>query len=155
MNNTAQIVEQRAAFVRNDGVLLDIDGSEGVSFSFLNETTAYQLIIRHRNHLDIASEMPLTLPQTTAYDFTQVENVLDGANRLAANDDGTYSMKAGDINADGFITIADFNDYLLQLTVTNQYNNSDTDLDGDITISDFDFYDANASAIGASAVRYD
>ena len=153
-NMSEQIIEQRAAFVRNDGVIIDLNGTENVAFRNLVDGESYYLIVRSRNHIALASEMPLVLPQTTAYDFTQAANVQGNTAQLAANDDGSYSMLVGDFAADGVITVTDFNVLVSELAALNQYVDSDANLDGNTTIADFNLYVPNASHIGVSLVRY-
>ena len=98
--------------------------------------------------------MPLVLPQTTFYDFTQAANVQGNTAQLATNDDGSYSMLVGDFAANGIITVSDFNVLVSELSSVNQYVDSDANLDGSTTIADFNLYVPNASHIGVSLVRY-
>ena len=54
------VVSSRAALLRNDGVILDTDGSDFISFP---QTTAgdYYLTVYHRNHLPIITNQAITL----------------------------------------------------------------------------------------------
>ncbi len=49
--NSATVLERRACLLRNDGELLDLDGSLGVRF--YNLPTSGYIAIRHRNHLGV------------------------------------------------------------------------------------------------------
>ena len=135
-------------------MIVELDGTENVVFQNLVDGESYYLIVRSRNHVAIASEMPLVLPQTTFYDFTQAANVQGNTAQLATNDDGSYSMLVGDFAANGIITVSDFNVLVSELSSVNQYVDSDANLDGSTTIADFNLYVPNASHIGVSLVRY-
>src|SRR5256885_15848035 len=50
----ATIIQRRAAFVREDGRIVDLDGTSDVAFRDL-PTANYFIVIRHRNHLSIRS----------------------------------------------------------------------------------------------------
>lgn len=149
-----EMIERRAAFVRSDGVLIDLNGTEGVTFYTLNETDNYHLLVRSRNHLAIASEHLLTLPQTMPYDFTEVSNVMGGSGQVQALGDGYVGMKSGDFNSDGVVTVTDFNNYTIQASLINQYLDGDGNLDGNVTVTDFNFYTPHAGVIGVEVVRY-
>ena len=50
--NDSNILAQRACFLRNDGELLDVDGTVGVRFAGLTVSSGY-ISVRHRNHLGV------------------------------------------------------------------------------------------------------
>jgi hypothetical protein len=54
-------VDRRAALLRNDGMIIDIDGSLGVVFNNVN-AGSYYIVIKHRNHLAIMSATAVSLP---------------------------------------------------------------------------------------------
>ncbi len=152
--DSLQIIEQRAAFIRSDGIVIDLDGTEGVSFSNLYADVDYYMIVRTRNHIDVANALPISLPQSAPYDYSQVSQVIGGTDQLHQADDGTHTLLAGDINGDGLITVVDFNIYVVDASAINKYIDSDTNLDSNVTVSDFNLYQGNASKIGISLVRY-
>ncbi len=152
-NDVNTLVATRAAWLRNDGMLVDMDGSEGIGFE--NQVDGdYYLVIRHRNHLDVLSSTVVNLPNATPYDFTQSATTVMGDDQLVDVGDGNFAMLAGDINGDGVISVSDFNVYITQAALINEYLPSDTDLDGNVTVSDFNLYRPNVSIIGVNAVRY-
>ncbi len=153
-NTPSQIVEQHAAFVQTDGVLIDMDGSSNITFNNLAENTDYHLIIRSRNHLAIASANFINLPQTTPYNFTDVNNILGSNGQVKIMSGGYAAMIAGDFNSDGIISVYDFNYYTLDSSNVNQYLDSDCNLDGSVTVADFNYYVPNSSAIGVTLIRY-
>lgn len=55
-----RIIAQRACFLRNDGILIDLDGTEGVYFNEVDLKNGYVGIL-HRNHLGVATQAPVSL----------------------------------------------------------------------------------------------
>ncbi len=51
-SDNIKVIAMRAGLLRNDGMLLDLDGSEGLAFTDLGVTTGF-VTIRHRNHLGV------------------------------------------------------------------------------------------------------
>ena len=65
------IVARRSAFVKQDGSIVDIDGSSPVLFTGANATSNYFVAIRHRNHLAVQSATAVNFTSGTgSYDFT-------------------------------------------------------------------------------------
>ena len=155
---TATIVERRAALLLQNGTLQDVNGNVGANFYVAERDTPYYILMRTRNHLAVLANTAITLPTATSYDFSLPSYVVGGAAMLRplfANASGVhYGLIAGDINANGVITVADLNQYMTQMSHMNIYEQSDCDLDGNVLISDFNYLNANISAIGAMQVRY-
>ncbi len=57
-----------SCFLRNDGALIDVDGSEGVLLPGIAEGS-YYFIIDHRNHLKVMSAVPVNTLEMTEYNF--------------------------------------------------------------------------------------
>lgn len=154
--NTApyQTIAQGAAFLRNDGQLIALNGTLGVPFLNLQDNTNYTLVVRSRNHLAITNATAIVLPQMAAYDFTVEANVLGGNSQVHSSGDGFHTMIAGDFNSDGVITVADFNHFRSEAALSNQFLDGDGNLDGNVTVDDFNVYVPNASVIGVFLVRY-
>jgi hypothetical protein len=70
-NVPATVVATRAAFVKQDGTLVETDGTT-TAISFPNIASAnYYVTVKHRNHLAIRSTTPLNFTNGSAdYDFT-------------------------------------------------------------------------------------
>ena len=90
----------------SDGSIHDIDGSNHVNFIGLS-TGSYYIVVIHRNHLAVMSNDPVSLPNTSAYDFTLNSNSAYGTNPMATLSDGKFGMYAGDANSSGIITNSD------------------------------------------------
>lgn len=59
VSTATDVVSKRAALLRNDGVILDIDGSTDIDFGSVSAGD-YYIAIFHRNHLPILSTFPVT-----------------------------------------------------------------------------------------------
>ena len=152
--DAATMVEQRAALLRNDGLIVDTQGNVGVCFSNLNPNQAYHLVVRHRNHLDVMSSVPINFANVQGYDFTTAASQVYGQNQTKAFDDGVVAMFAGDFTGNAIFNVDDFNVYSIFLGAINEYYDGDANLDGAITIQDFNFYRPNLTIIGINEVRY-
>ncbi len=150
-------LERLPAFLMNDGSLMSYNGVNlvaGVYFNNLDCHHPYHFVVRQRNHIDIMTADSTYLPISTPIDLTNPANVQDGINQLADLGDGNYGMHAGDTNGDGVITVADFNVYFSEVSIINQYIQSDLNFDAHVTVTDFNIYVNNISLIGISDVRY-
>jgi uncharacterized repeat protein (TIGR02543 family) len=128
-------VGERAAFILNDGSIVDTNGTSPIIFPELTFGN-YYIVIRHRNHLAVMSASSVTLTSSSSiYDFTTGLTRYYGGD--AKNLDGTnYGMYAGDYSNDGYIDGSDYigpdND-----RYQNGYLRSDLNMDGYIDGSDF------------------
>ena len=137
-------IGQRAAFLNENGYLVDIDGVSQVSF-FVPSTAQYYVVIRHRNHLDIMSSSPVDVNFTSSlFDFTSIGTNAYGTNAMKEVDTGIFAMYVGDGNNDGIINGTDFNVYSpLFRSGGAGYLGVDWNLDGIINGSDFNKFNPN------------
>lgn len=158
-NDFSIIVGQKAGLLLEDGRIVDVDWATdntltGISFCTLS-TGDYYVVVRHRNHLAIISAAPVTIELTTPlYDFTSDTGQAIGSTQMTLLNNGQWALKAGDFNANGVINTADFNVFIQQLSMGNDYLSGDHNLDGEVTIDDFNTYLPNASQIGVQMIRY-
>lgn len=150
--SVSNILERQAAWVTNDGTLIDMDGIAGINFEFPSINESYYIVIRSRNHLPIMSAQAVTLPHSTPYDFTQINQVMGGTVTNVGN--GLYGMYAGDFDANGSITVVDYNKYLQNTSIINTYLNTDCNFDKSTTVKDFNLFNPNTSIFSISDVRY-
>jgi hypothetical protein len=117
------------------GTALDVSGSVFV-------------VIHHRNHLPVASatRQALTPNQAITLDFTDSRDVFGGEDgiRLVGRNGSTpvFAMSAGDVNADGMINRADYDDSpqaAWNQVFSEGYVPSDCNLDGVVTTADANF----------------
>ncbi|NOT52607.1 MAG: fibronectin type III domain-containing protein [Chitinophagaceae bacterium] len=159
------LITRRAAFVREDGRIVDLDGTSDVSFRSLAPAN-YFVVIRHRNHLGIRTALAQTADGTmgvaipAVYDFStaQAQAFQDPAilalappnNNNAMRDlgAGVFGMWAGNANANTAVRASGplaQNDYLFLISTTlgndvnlilsNVYSNADMNMDGQVRAS--------------------
>lgn len=149
------IVAQKAALLLSNGNIVDADfQTNGVKFYNLVTDANYFISVKSRNHIGVISEMPISLPNTVNTFIFNEFNVNGGISQLKNIDDDRVALLAGDYNADGVIVVGDFNGYIAESSIINQYLNADFNGDGIISIADFNLYQPNASAIGVPQIRY-
>jgi Ricin-type beta-trefoil lectin domain len=121
-NASGITVQRKAALITNDAFLTDANGinSPGnfypVKFNSITSPGYYKVIVRHRNHLAIATDSNVYLTQSTSpsiynnIDLTQNVNV-KAANQsnLGTNTTGqtVYGMRLGNVNGDDKINVLD------------------------------------------------
>ncbi len=161
--SNASTVSQRAVFLRNDGQLLETDGTVGynatVTLASGYDLTSY-IVIKHRNHLAIMSAAVVTLPNASAYDFTTSLSQAYGASApMIALTSSIFAMYAGDgtnnvdIFNDGLVNTNDFDIWLpLAKQSATGYQSTDYDFDGLVNTSDFDIWLPNAKASASTKV---
>ena len=99
-SNPSQVVGTRAALIRRDGNVVDMDGVSPVYFNNIAQGN-YYVAIRHRNHLGVMTASAVALNKTTAtlIDFTSPSTTTYGTN-AQRNINGVMAMWAGDVNGD-------------------------------------------------------
>lgn len=127
-------VAQRAALLKTDGMIVDLDGISQVSINNI-EPGNYYVVIRHRNHLDVMSSNPVAISTggSSLYDFTIAQTQAYGSNPMKDLGDGKFGMYAGDANADGTV---DYNNDVLNNWLPNfgltGYRSADFRLSGTV-----------------------
>lgn len=98
---------------------------------------SYYVVIKHRNHLETWSAMPVTLSSNTTFDFTISNNQAYGQNEVAVQN-GVYALYSGDLNQDGAVDAFDY--VVLDPDI---YDGASgylaTDLNGDGSVDVFDY----------------
>jgi hypothetical protein len=128
-------IRKQAAFLRNDGNIVGLDGASGLPF---NESIINQLfiVVRHRNHLGIMSANPAGFDGSQySYDFTNSPGKAFGSNSQKDLGGGYYGMFMGDMDANGTIEQNDLIRWKLEsgnhgyyssdLNLSKQVNNLD------------------------------
>lgn len=133
----------RAAFVKSDGSLVDIDGQFPVVFE--KDPDDYYVVVHHRNHLSIMSANPISLSGSSPlYDFSdsQSKAYSQGVDPMKLLNPGIYGMISADGNSDGGVDAFDFNVvWRPQNGTTWDYSKyGDFNLDGGIDALDFNLY---------------
>lgn len=127
-------VGRRAALLKSDGSIVDLDGLSQVKFNGITPGN-YYIVIRHRNHLPIMSANPISLNSTNSllYDFSTAQTQAYGNNPMKDLGGGVFGMYAGDVNADGNVDYT--NDILNKWLPSfgfHGYYSEDINLNGDV-----------------------
>ena len=136
------LVAQKAVLLMEDGVVLDINGSEYLSFDGVAQGN-YLLGIHHPGHLSSLSTSSVSLGETgELYDFTAVQN-----SHLKSTE-GVYVMYAGDYTQDGIINDEDFQTWRIHPSSMHSYSSSDVNGDGQISVQDINLWMINRNKTG-------
>lgn len=107
----ATIKGRKAAFVREDGLIVDTDGISPVGIRGV-QAGNYLVSVRHRNHLGVRSSAQQSLnggnSSPTLYDFTQTQTAAyqDGtitSNAAMAQDGTSFMLWSGNANHDSYV----------------------------------------------------
>ena len=136
------IVSRKAAFVKNDGSVVDLDGISQVSFNSVSAGN-YYVVVMHRNHLAVMSANAVSLSSNSAlYDFTTSSSKAYGTNALADLGGGKWGLYAGDSDRNGTINVLDYGNVVNFLFDTG-YKFGDLDLNGIINVLDYSKTNSN------------
>ena len=139
--DSTAVIDTRAAFLKTDGSVTDLDGSSGIRFDL--STGSYYIALYHRNHLAVMTASSINVTESTAmYDFSTGQAQAFGFQPMADVGNSTFAMRAGDGNADGGVDAIDRNlvwrpDNGSQWTYEKY---SDFNLDGGIDAIDRNLY---------------
>ncbi len=145
---SATIIKKRAAFLKSDGSIVELDGTSPVRFYNATITQNLYPVVRHRNHLSIMANNAVTKSSGIyTYDFsTALSQAYGGAlgyKQIASSPD-VFGMVTGDINQDGSVYTTDFDLWAASAGSANVYNSSDLNLDGNVYTSDYDKWATNS-----------
>jgi hypothetical protein len=129
------VIARRAAFLRNDGTVVGINGSPVLQFDV---TVNHRLFValNHRNHLGIISSQPLnSIGDVYVYDFTIA--ILQAYGSGQKDLGSGFGMFGGDGNADGSIDADDKQAWTLMAGASG-YFLPDFSLDGQVSNEDKD-----------------
>jgi hypothetical protein len=146
-------VMERAAFVRDDGELANLDGTSPLTI-FGADSAWYYVVVCHRNHMCVMSELVDMNSGSGAFDFTANPGFTTGPRPQKTLEDFpsvVYGLFACDINADGMSTALDFNAWLPSTkSVQTGYLSTDCNMDGQVTAADFNLWLPNTKAVASS-----
>ncbi|MBN1337782.1 MAG: PKD domain-containing protein [Bacteroidales bacterium] len=133
----ATTVKRSAVFLKDDGSIVDLDGSSLPRIGFDVNNNLYA-VIWHRNHLGIMSANPLTeVGGVYMYDFSSSSSqVYGGALGAKEVSPGVWALAAGDGNADNLVGTPDKNDVWAVQAGTSGYLMGDFNLDGQVSNTD-------------------
>jgi hypothetical protein len=133
--NASSMVIRRAAFLKSDGSIVDLDGKSKLLFEDISADN-YYLVIKHRNHLPIMSSQPIFFAnKADQYDFTVAKNKAFGSDPMKEIN-GRFCMIAGDADKNEEINVLDYNEISKSIFITG-YKNGDCNMDGIVNIVDY------------------
>jgi hypothetical protein len=137
-------VGRRAALLKSNGSIVDLDGSSQVKFKGVVPGN-YYIVVRHRNHLPIMSTNLVSLNFTnnsSLYDFSSGQTQAFGNQPMVDLGSGVFGMYSADGNKDGGIY---GEDYILYQTAQGQenYRIEDYNMDGGVYGEDYILYQLN------------
>ena len=142
-----RILLQQPAFLRNDGALIALDGTEEIQFEEIN-AGSYYIALYHTNHLSVISSIPHPIQETSStYDFTNIATAAMGTAQLKEKN-SKYFMNSGDFDGNGVINNEDYNLWKVTGAAINTYSPADADGNGIINSLDYNFWKVNRSKIG-------
>ncbi|MBN1338240.1 MAG: hypothetical protein JXA03_02890, partial [Bacteroidales bacterium] len=133
----ATMIARKAAFVKKNGAVRDMDGVSLLPFNVQIANNLF-VVIWHRNHLSVMSADPLTATGNIySYDFSNAVNKVHGsalAHKQIAT--GVWGMSGGDGTADGQIGNSDKLDIWMPQSGNSGYMMGDFTLDGQVNNQD-------------------
>ncbi|MEZ0484988.1 GEVED domain-containing protein [Fibrella aquatica] len=145
MGRTAQgeVLVRKAGFIRNDGMLLSTDGSEGILLPPTSEPICVS--IHHRSHLAVITSNTVTSGQLV--DLTTSSQIVKGNSQLKQV--GSWlTLYVGDYNGNNVINNADYNMWRTNASTIGNYLPVDSDGNGIINNRDYNRWTNNRSKIG-------
>jgi hypothetical protein len=149
------MVSQESFLLKNDGTIVEEDGSTAEIGLPGVGAGDYFLMVRNRSQLAVMSNLTIQLRDsaTTCYNFTDSNARYRGANSAAELVENRWGMWAGDITQDGEITTSDFTEWYNAARIGESgYTTSDLNLDGQVTTLDYTIWYNNARAGASSGV---
>jgi len=142
----------QAAILLADGSIVDVNGNS-LTFQLIPNTD-YYFCIRHRNHLDILSAIPINANGILQYDFTTNIAQAYGAAQQKISSDNRAFLYAGDYTQDATIQVSDFDAWKVDPAQLNIYSTLDGNLDGVVQVTDYDVWLPNKAKIGTIEIGF-
>lgn len=155
-NRMTVTVETQAGLLLQDGTIVGEDGLSPLRFENLTIGQAYHFCVRHRNHIDVLTNVPLIANSTTlmTYDFTSGIGQAFGPFQQTASNDGYALLFGGEYTQDGTIQNTDYDAWQSQPALLDVYISIDGNLDGVSQTSDYDVWFPNKAKIGSVEIGF-
>lgn len=147
------IKARRAALLRNDGMIVDIDGSTTIDFVNI-VAGSYYITLYHYTHLAVISAQPVILPNSQIYDFTSSASAALGIQQLKPIGGSIYALHAGDYDHSGVINNLDYNRWASMSAQVNTYLEWDGNASGVVNATDYNLWYANRSKVGNTYIQF-
>ncbi len=125
------------------------DGTSTMQFPAAVTGNEFYIAVKHRNHMETWSKLPVTFTSITEYDFSNAltQAYDDGVNQpMASVAGGKFAFYGGDVNLDGTVDGSDAND--IEIGANNfdyGYNAADANGDGETGGQDANIVEINAN----------
>jgi hypothetical protein len=127
-------VATRAAFLKNNGAIVDLDGTSVLGFPNL-APGSYYIVIRHRNHLAAMTSTPVLISSVSAqYDLTTGPDKYFGGEAKALTGD-VYGLYAGDVTSNGAVVLAQELTVVRANNLQQRYDRADVNMNGAVVLS--------------------
>ena len=146
---TNVLVQKKAGILLDNGRIVEAYTNQqinGLIIDNIQTDKNYNIVVRHRNHIDIVSSRTRRLP-FLPYSFMNNANQAKGNHQLKQLENSNFVMIAGDIDPNQTLTTHDLN-VILGSSANNIYANTDSNFDGNVNFDDVLMYYENASHIG-------
>ncbi len=138
--DAASTVARRAVLLKNNGSMVDLDGTSLPAFTTAPGGDLY-VVVRHRNHLPVMSAGAVgPSGSTLTHDFTTGQDRAFGTQPMKEVAPGTFALYAGDADADGQIQNDDKNVNWRAEVGKAGYHSADFNLNGQVQTSDKNLY---------------
>lgn len=151
--NINNVVGKRAAFLRNDGQVIGVNGGLGVKFDDV-PLGQYIIVVYHKSHLAIASsENYDSSDLQNVYDFTNDTSSARGQDQLKSVN-GVALMYSGDFNFSGGIDLQDYNEWYAESSKVGGYKSTDADGNKITNNQDFNLWKKNKGKVGDNSIQF-
>ena len=128
------VISRRAAFIKSDGSLVDLNGTSQLSFASVSPGN-YYVVIYHRNHLAVMTANTVSLSNNpTLYDLTISQTQAYGSNPMK-DLGGVYGLFTGDSDGSGTVNASDRSNTWNGRNQSGYYGD-DVDLSGTVNAAD-------------------
>jgi hypothetical protein len=155
---SSTITGRKAAFLLNNGTVVELDGVTPVAFDIAKQGAAF-ITVRHRNHLGVLSNsIASNATGTFTNDYTVLANSYKAPGAasdpmvLLAGVGGKYGFWAGDANKNGIVNSTDLTAIRAAIAaLATGYLFTDVNLSNSINATDLTITRATISALGTGS----
>ncbi|MCU0406593.1 MAG: hypothetical protein MUE64_06410 [Ignavibacteriaceae bacterium] len=134
-STTTTVVARRAAFIKSDGSLVDLNGTSQLSFAGV-PLGNYYVVIYHRNHLAVMTSNTVSLSNNPIlYDLTLAQTQAYGTNSMKNLAAGVFGLYTADTDGSGTVNATDRSNTWNQRNLSGYYG-TDVDLSGTVNAAD-------------------
>ncbi len=103
------VVDTKAAFLLNDGSIVDLDGTSNLTFTGISYSSGLFPVVWHRNHLGVISSTRMTRTGGVyTFDFTAAGSAYSNSNAGETYlGGGVWGLFSGDASGDGLLDAGD------------------------------------------------